>query len=153
MTFVDGPTELVASWSEPAPHPLMPELRHLIRRIEKLITNQLTGLDLVMSWFTRRIQPLQHHAHLLHQYTEDQEDDLRVTKDSLPGDTLEFRLKKITKLKAKQKLFGLNICLDTLIFNIKSVSMLDPIPPVQQKKSGIPGKLKHTRYYKLCLLS
>jgi hypothetical protein len=29
-------------------------------------------------------------------------DDLRVTKDNLPGDALELRLKKITKLKDKK---------------------------------------------------
>jgi hypothetical protein len=56
--FVNGPAEPVASWSEPAPHPLTSELCHLIRQIKKLMANQLTGLDLVMSWFTSRIQPL-----------------------------------------------------------------------------------------------
>jgi hypothetical protein len=97
---------------EAAPHPISPELRRLIRRIEKLINDGLTGLDLVMCWFLRWIQPLQHHARLLHEYTEDVEDDLRVTKYNLPADVVDSRLKKLTKLKAKEKTHGWNITMD-----------------------------------------
>jgi hypothetical protein len=111
-TFVDGATELHPSWSEAAPHPVTPELRRLIRRIEKLILDGLTGLDLVMCWFVRRIQPLQDHAHLLHEYTEDMADDLRVSKYDLPVSVIDSRLKKLTKLKAEEKDHGWNTTLD-----------------------------------------
>jgi hypothetical protein len=45
--FVDEAVEPQPSWSEAAPHPLSPELRRLCRRIEKLMVDGLSGLDLV----------------------------------------------------------------------------------------------------------
>jgi hypothetical protein len=65
-----------------------------------------------MCWFVKRIQSLQHHDRLLHEYTEDVEDDLRVTKYNLPADVIDSRLKKLTKLKTKEKEHGWNTTLD-----------------------------------------
>jgi hypothetical protein len=111
--FVDRAAEPHPSWSEVAPHPISPELHRLIRQIEKLIQDGLTGLDLVICWLARRIQPLQHHDRLLHEYTEDVDDDLRVCKVNLPASILDTRLKKLTKLKTNEsKEYGWNPTLE-----------------------------------------
>jgi hypothetical protein len=72
--------------------------------------HKLKGLDLVLCWFVRRIQPLQRHDRLLHEYSEDWADSLWVTKDNLPTDALEFRLKKMVRLRDKNH--GWNFSLD-----------------------------------------
>jgi hypothetical protein len=111
--FVDGAAEPHPSWSEAAPHPILTELRRLIRRIEKLMADGLSGLDLVYCWLSRRIQPLQHHDRLLHEYSESMDDDLRITNVNLPASILDARLKKLTKLKTKaEKEHGWNPTLE-----------------------------------------
>jgi hypothetical protein len=79
-------------------------------RIEKLIDNHLKGPDLVLCWFVRRIQPLQHHDRLLHEYSKEQSNNLWVTKDNLPSDALDYRLKKMMKLHDKKH--DWDFCLD-----------------------------------------
>jgi hypothetical protein len=86
---------------------------HLKRRIEKLMDKGLKGLDPVLCWLSRRIQPLQDRDHLLHQYTEKTNDSMRVCMVDLPFQLLESRLKAMTKLRSKEdKKHGWNASLE-----------------------------------------
>ena len=79
------------------------------RRIEKLIDLGLTGMDTVLCWFLRRIQPLQHHDRLLHEFVEtNRKDSLRTCEDNLTTNAIVARMKKMVKVvaedpKAKEK--------------------------------------------------
>jgi hypothetical protein len=100
--FVDGAAKPTPSWTEAAPHPLSPELIRLRRRIEKLMEKGLTGFDLVYCWFVNRIQPLQHHERLMHEYSENVDDDLRVSKTDLPPCIFDSHIKLMTKLRTEE---------------------------------------------------
>ena len=64
----------------------------------------LTGVDLVLCWLTRRIQPLQHRTRLMCQYNpEDRKDDLRTCEDNLPEDALPARMRKLVSFTEKKK--------------------------------------------------
>jgi hypothetical protein len=62
----------------------------------------LTGFDLVYCWFASRIQPLQHHERLMHEYSESIDDDLRVSKKDLPTSVFDARIKSMTKLRTEE---------------------------------------------------
>jgi hypothetical protein len=55
------------------------------------------GQDLVLSWFIRRIQPLQHRNRLMHYYSG-KTDSLLVTTDDLTSDALDKRMRKLVKV-------------------------------------------------------
>ncbi|KAK1686720.1 hypothetical protein QYE76_047568 [Lolium multiflorum] len=57
----------------------------------------LTGKDLTMSWFTKRIQPLQHRDRLMFQYTG-REDPMRASKDNLSADAIDKRIRLLIKI-------------------------------------------------------
>ncbi|KAK1653061.1 hypothetical protein QYE76_070866 [Lolium multiflorum] len=57
----------------------------------------LTGKDLTLSWFTKRIQPLQHRDRLMFQYIG-RDDPMRVTKDNLSADALDKRIRLLIKV-------------------------------------------------------
>jgi hypothetical protein len=98
----------------------------LKRRIEKLIELGLKGLDLVLCWLSRRIQPLQDHDRLLHQYTEKADDDMRIYTVDLPSQLLESRLKAMTKLRSKDnKKHGWNVSLE--MFTLGRCPLVSPI--------------------------
>ena len=61
----------------------------------------LKGLDLVLCWMKRRIQPLQHRAKLVCQYDGTWEDSLRTSKDNLSTDTLNSSLKDMVGIRDK----------------------------------------------------
>ena len=84
------------------PFPLTSTLLAAIRRIEWFVETGLTGLDLAMCWFIRRIQPLQHHAKLMHEYTSDRRDSLRISVDNFSSDSIKLCLKDIVKVKDKK---------------------------------------------------
>jgi len=69
----------------------------MARRISKLVSLGLSGQDLTLSWFTRRIQPLQHRDRLICKYV-DRHDSLRVTEDNLTSDALDMRVRKMFKV-------------------------------------------------------
>jgi hypothetical protein len=69
----------------------------MARRISKLVHEGLTGVDLTLSWFTRRIQPLQFHRRLICSYTG-VDDPMRVTKDNLSADSLNKRIRTLVKV-------------------------------------------------------
>ena len=65
----------------------------------------LTGLDLAMCWFVRRIQPLQHRSKLMHEYTKERKDILCIFEDNFLSDSIKFRLKDIIKVKDRKRGF------------------------------------------------
>ncbi|KAK1651552.1 hypothetical protein QYE76_069357 [Lolium multiflorum] len=73
------------------------DLTRAVRRICKLTEEGLTGKDLTLSWFTKRIQPLQHRDRLMFQYTG-RDDPMRVTKDNLSADALDKRIRVLIKV-------------------------------------------------------
>src|SRR3954471_16372569 len=73
-----------------------------IRRIEWFIDTGLTGLDLAMCWFVRRVQPLQHLLKLMHKYTNKRKDSLRISEDNFSSDSVKLRLKDIVKVKDRK---------------------------------------------------
>ncbi|KAK1605070.1 hypothetical protein QYE76_028743 [Lolium multiflorum] len=77
----------------------------MARRISKLVSDGLTGMDLNLSWFTRRIQPLKYNSRLICAYTG-MDDSLRVTKDNLPADSLKKRIHTLVKIVRGQTRTG-----------------------------------------------
>ncbi|KAK1614355.1 hypothetical protein QYE76_019872 [Lolium multiflorum] len=57
----------------------------------------LSGKDLTLSWFTKRIQPLQHRDRLMFQYSG-RDDPTRATKDNLSADTIDKRIRLLIKV-------------------------------------------------------
>ncbi|KAK1664399.1 hypothetical protein QYE76_052558 [Lolium multiflorum] len=93
--FKNCPATELPTWSH-CPHISESlQLTRAVRRICKLTEEGLTGKDLTLSWFTKRIQPLQHRDRLMFQYTG--RDD-RVTKDNLSADALDKRIRVLIKV-------------------------------------------------------
>ena len=64
----------------------------------------LIGVDLVLCWLTRRIQPLQHRTRLMCQYDPDnRKDDLCTCEDNLPEDAVLARMRKLVSFTEKKK--------------------------------------------------
>ena len=61
----------------------------------------LKGLDLVLGWAKKRIQPLQHRSKLLCQYSG-KEDEMRTKVDDLSQDAIDHRMKDIVKIRDKK---------------------------------------------------
>jgi hypothetical protein len=57
----------------------------------------LSGKDLTLSWFTKRIQPLQHRERLMYD-NSGRDDTMRATKDNLSSDALDKRLRVMIKI-------------------------------------------------------
>ncbi|KAK1687025.1 hypothetical protein QYE76_047873 [Lolium multiflorum] len=72
-------------------------LTRAIRRICKLTEEGLSGKDLTLSWFTKRIQPLQHRDRLMFQYSG-RDDPMRATKDNLSADAIDKRIRLLIKV-------------------------------------------------------
>ncbi|KAK1647015.1 hypothetical protein QYE76_064820 [Lolium multiflorum] len=99
--FVNKPPEELDSWSLIPALAQYPELDKAARRISWLVHDGLTGTDLTLSWFSRRIQPLKYNPRLICEYTG-VEDQLRVTRDNLPADSLKRRIKTLVKITRGQ---------------------------------------------------
>jgi hypothetical protein len=69
----------------------------MAKQFSKLVSSGLTGKDLTMSWFTKRIQPLQHYEQLMYSYGG-RDDNMHATKDNLSSDTLNKRLRVMIKV-------------------------------------------------------
>ncbi|KAK1629514.1 hypothetical protein QYE76_003829 [Lolium multiflorum] len=95
--FNNEPPEELASWSFIPSLSLTPILEKAARRISWLVHDGLTGTQLTLSWFTRRIQPLRYNARLICAYTG-ADDQLRATRHDLPADSLKRRFKTLVKL-------------------------------------------------------
>ncbi|KAK1606199.1 hypothetical protein QYE76_029872 [Lolium multiflorum] len=95
--FKNCPATELPTWSH-CPHLSESlQLTRAVRRICKLTEEGLTGKDLTLSWFTKRIQPLQHRDRLMFQYTG-RDDPMRVTKDNLSADALDKRIRVLIKV-------------------------------------------------------
>jgi hypothetical protein len=57
------------SWTAVNDESATPYVKLLARRIAKLSVDGLKGIDTINFWISRRIQPLQHHDRLMHEYT------------------------------------------------------------------------------------
>ncbi|KAK1625995.1 hypothetical protein QYE76_000310 [Lolium multiflorum] len=100
--FVNEPPEELASWSFVPSLALTPILEKVARRISWLVHDGLTGAQLTLSWFSRRIQPLRYNARLMCAYTG-ADDLLRVTRHDLPADSLKRRFKTLVKIPRGQQ--------------------------------------------------
>src|SRR3954467_14074853 len=105
--IVDGAAAEVSTCQSHASLPSDLNASRAIRRIEWFVDTGLTGLDLAMCWFIRRIQPLQHRTKVMHEYSGDRRDTLRISKDNFSSDSVKFRLKDIVKVKDKKRGFTL----------------------------------------------
>ncbi|KAK1660623.1 hypothetical protein QYE76_048782 [Lolium multiflorum] len=95
--FKDGPASETPAWTN-CPHiSESPMLTRMVRRICKLTESGLSGKDLTLSWFTKRIQPLQHRDRLMYEYSG-RDDTMRVTKDNLSSDALDKWLQVMIKI-------------------------------------------------------
>jgi hypothetical protein len=63
----------------------------MAKRILKLVSSGLTGKDLIMSCFTKRIQPLQHRERLMYYY-DGRGDNMCATKENLSSGALDMVL-------------------------------------------------------------
>ncbi|KAK1630899.1 hypothetical protein QYE76_005214 [Lolium multiflorum] len=95
--FKNCPASETPAWTQ-CPHlSESPQLSRTVRRIHKLTEEGLTGKDLTMSWFTKRIQPLQHRDRLMFQYTG-RDDLMRASKDNLSADAIDKRIRLLIKI-------------------------------------------------------
>ncbi|KAK1609410.1 hypothetical protein QYE76_033083 [Lolium multiflorum] len=95
--FKNCPASETPAWTQ-CPHlSESPQLTRAIRRICKLTEEGLTGKDLTLSWFTKRIQPLQHRDRLMFHYTG-RDDPMRATKDNLSADAIDKRIRLLIKI-------------------------------------------------------
>jgi hypothetical protein len=117
--FVNEPPEELASWSFVPSLAQTPILEKAARRISWLVHDGLTGAQLTLSWFSRRIQPLRYNARLMCAYTG-ADDLLRVTRHDLPADSLKRRFKTLVKIPRGQQVPEL----------IKDIYTNDQCPPV-----------------------
>ncbi|KAK1603621.1 hypothetical protein QYE76_027294 [Lolium multiflorum] len=99
--FVNEPPEELDSWSLIPALAQYPELNRAARRISRLVHDGLTGTDLMLSWFSRRIDPLKYNSRKICEYTG-VDDPLRVTRDNLPADSLKRRIKTLVKVTRGQ---------------------------------------------------
>ncbi|KAK1660619.1 hypothetical protein QYE76_048778 [Lolium multiflorum] len=117
--FVNEPPEELASWSFVPSLAQTPILEKAARRISWLVHDGLTGAQLTLSWFTRRIQPLRHNARLICAYTG-ADDLLRATRHDLPADSLKRGIKTLVKIGRGQPVPEL----------IKDIYSNDQCPPL-----------------------
>ncbi|KAK1661727.1 hypothetical protein QYE76_049886 [Lolium multiflorum] len=117
--FINEPPEELASWSFVPSLAQTPILEKAARRISWLVHDGLTGAQLTLSWFSRRIQPLRYNARLMCAYTG-ADDLLRVTRHDLPADSLKRRFKTLVKIPRGQQVPEL----------IKDIYTNDQCPPL-----------------------
>jgi hypothetical protein len=95
--FKNSPASETPAWTQ-CPHLSdSPQLTRAVRRICKLTEEGLSGKDLTMSWFTKRVQPLQHRDRLMFHYTG-RDDPMRATKDNLSADAIDKRIRVLIKI-------------------------------------------------------
>ncbi|KAK1667105.1 hypothetical protein QYE76_055264 [Lolium multiflorum] len=95
--FKNYPATELPSWTHCPHFSDSPQLTRAVRRICKLTEEGLTGKDLTLSWFTKRIQPLQHRDRLMFEYTG-RDDPMRATKDNLSADAIDKRIRVLIKI-------------------------------------------------------
>ncbi|KAK1691749.1 hypothetical protein QYE76_008446 [Lolium multiflorum] len=115
--FKDGPASETPGWTQ-CPHlSESTQLTRAVRRICKLTADGLSGKDLTMSWFTRRIQPLQHRDRLMFQYTG-RDDPMRASKDNLSSDAVDKLIRVLIKIPRDLRIHVCNTDIHTDGFGI-----------------------------------
>ncbi|KAK1646281.1 hypothetical protein QYE76_064086, partial [Lolium multiflorum] len=110
--FKDGPASETPAWTQ-CPHlSESTQLTRAVRRICRLAEDGLSGKDLTMSCFTKRIQPLQHRDSLMFQYTG-RDDLMRASKDNLSADALDKRIRVLIKIPRDLRIHVCNIDIHT----------------------------------------
>jgi hypothetical protein len=117
--FINKPPEERDSWSFVPTLAHFPILEKAAQRISWLVHDGLTGTELTLSWFSRRIQPMWYNARLICTYTG-ADDLLRVTRHDLPADSLKRRIKTLVKIGQGQPVPEL----------VKDIKTNDQCPPV-----------------------
>ncbi|KAK1648719.1 hypothetical protein QYE76_066524 [Lolium multiflorum] len=92
--FKNCPAVELPSWTHCPHFSDSPQLTRAVRRICKLTEEGLTGKDLTLSWFTKRMQ---HRDRLMFEYTG-RDDPMRATKDNLSADALDKRIRVLIKI-------------------------------------------------------
>ncbi|KAK1660664.1 hypothetical protein QYE76_048823 [Lolium multiflorum] len=137
--FKDGPASETPARTN-CPHiSESPMLTKMVRRICKLMESGLSGKDLMLSWFTKRIQPLQHRDRLMYEYSG-RDDTMRTTKDNLSSDALDKRL-QLDSLEEKD-LGTLTRVPHTGTTNPEAASdaeIPDAAPPAKRKRGAVSG--------------
>ncbi|KAK1694468.1 hypothetical protein QYE76_011165 [Lolium multiflorum] len=125
--FKNCPANELPSWTHCPHFSDSPQLIRAVRRICKLTEEGLSGKDLTLSWFTKRIQPLQHRDRLMFEYTG-RDDPMRATKDNLSADALDKRIRVLIKISRE-----LHVHLEALeenelgtLLRVPSTSNADP---------------------------
>ncbi|KAK1603602.1 hypothetical protein QYE76_048155 [Lolium multiflorum] len=125
--FKNCPANELPSWTHCPHFSDSPQLTRAVRRICKLTEEGLTGKDLTLSWFTKRIQPLQHRDRLMFEYTG-RDDPMRATKDNLSADAIDKRIRVLIKISRE-----LHVHLEALeenelgtLLRVPSTSNADP---------------------------
>jgi len=101
--FVNAAAAPLASWKEDAVKTLPADLQLIQRRIEKLTTSdpELNGIDTVVCWFSRRIQPLTHHPdRLICDYTG-KADSLRCSNQDLSDSDLCHGINRLIAVRGQ----------------------------------------------------
>jgi hypothetical protein len=95
------------SWKLVNDESTAPYVKLLARRIAKLSKDGLKGIDTITSWISRRIQPLQHHDCLMHEYIG-AKDGMRCSEEKLDPKVIEKRIRSLMKSPRKKPLkFGM----------------------------------------------
>jgi len=103
--FVDSAAQPQDNWALDAVTELPADLLRIKRRISKLVASipPLTGMDTVLCWHGRRIQPLAHRSgRLLCTYTGS-EDSMRGTKSGMTEKVFKKRINHLVKTRTQYK--------------------------------------------------
>jgi hypothetical protein len=97
------------SWKPVNDESATPYVKLLARRIAKLSKDGLKGIDTINCWISRRIQPLQHCDHLMHEYTS-AKDGMRCSEEERDPKVVEKRIRSLMKSPRKKPLkFGMSM--------------------------------------------
>jgi hypothetical protein len=115
QTFVLRPFENILaetcdSWKPVNDDSTIPYVKLLAGQIAKLNHDGLKGIDTINCWVSWRIQPLQYHDHLMHQYTG-VKDGMRYSEVELVPEIVAKRIRSLMKIPQKEKTlkFGMSM--------------------------------------------
>ena len=95
----------------------------MARRIGKLMDEGLRGSDVILSWFTRRIQPLSFRPKLICRFTG-MKDPLCIKEQVLPADSVSRRARQFWKVAKDTKDFSIAVDIYTAARECPRVSKI-----------------------------
>ena len=103
--FEDRADTPLPSWKKKPAAKMPADLAAIKGRITELTSDSppLTRKDTIIFWMKRRIEPLQHRARLLCEYTDDKSDPMRTSKEYLEEDLFEARFNKLIKARPNEE--------------------------------------------------